>query len=256
MNTVDVKVHSPTATIIMDRRAAGNALDDQLIADLSQALSDLHQEQRVRAVVLSGAGADFCRGMDLDMLKPLTNKDEREALPLWIEQWQRVSELLEQFLRFPKPILAAVDGRAWGSGLALVLACDLVVASQTASFAVPAVQRGMMGGIVAPLVNFRCGSAVASRMTLTGEAITSREAQRFGLVSQRTSSDLVWVVANELAGRVARSPASALAATKRLLNETIGESLLTQISVGAAAAATVCSTPAAAEGVKAWGESS
>lgn len=254
MNTVDVKVHAPTATIILDRKSVGNALDDQLIADLGQALSDLHQEQRVRAVVLSGAGADFCRGLDLESLKSLTTKEELESLPLWIEHWQKVAELVEQLLRFPKPILAAVDGCAWGSGLALVLASDVVVASQTASFAVPAVQRGMMGGIVAPLLSFRCGSAVASRMTLTGEAITSREAQRFGLVAQRTQSDLVWVVANELAGRIARSPASALAATKRLLNETVGESLLTQISVGAAAAATVCSTPAAADGLRAWGQ--
>lgn len=254
MNLVDVKVHAPTATMLMSRKDSGNTLDDRLVDDLAEALGDLHQEKRVRAIVLSGAGDDFCRGIDVAHLQQHTAKDSLEAIPHWIEHWQRVGELVEQFLRYPKPIIAAVDGAAWGSGFALALACDLIVASRTATFAVPAVRRGMMGGIVAPLLAFRCGGSIASRMLMTGEPITSRTAMRFGLVTMRTPSAQIWVAANELANRCALSPPIPLAATKRMLNETIGETLLTQISVGAAAGATACSTETAAEGMTAFVE--
>lgn len=254
MNRVDVKVHAPTATILMDRKEQGNALDEQLIAELSQALFDLHQEKKVRAVVLTGAGEDFCRGIDMQQLHRPTLADELEAPMLWIQQWQQLGELIEQLLRFPKPVIAAVDGAAWGGGFALVLACDLVVASRSATFAVPAVRRGIIGGIVAPLLAFRLGSAVASRLLLTGEPISSRAAMRLALVARRPPSAQIWVAANELAQQCAQSPPIPLAATKRLLNETIGETLLTQLNVGAAAGATACSTETAAEGMSAFVE--
>jgi methylglutaconyl-CoA hydratase len=252
MNRVDVKVHAPTATILMDRKDHGNALDEQLIADLSQALFDLHQEKKVRAVVLTGAGADFCRGIDMQELQRHTLAGELEAPGLWIGQWQQLGELIEQLLRFPKPVVAAVDGAAWGAGFALVLACDLVVASRTATFAVPAVRRGIVGGIVAPLLAFRLGAAVASRMLLTGEPISSRTAMHLALLTRRPPSAQIWVAANDLATQCAQSPPIPLAATKRLLNESIGEALLMQLSVGAAVGATACSTETAAEGLTAF----
>lgn len=254
MNRAHVKVHAPTATIKMDNATRGNILDEAMIADLVQALSDLHQEKRVRAVILTGAGADFCRGIDLHELQQHTRAEELEALGLWIEQWQRFGELIEQLLRFPKPVIAAVDGMAWGGGFALALASDLVVASHPATFAVPAVRRGIIGGVVAPLLAFRLGTAIASRLLLTGDAISSRTAMRFGLVARRPPSAQIWVAANDLATQVASAPPIPLAATKRLLNETIGEALLTQLSVGAAAGATACSTETAAEGLTAMVE--
>lgn len=252
--SVDVKVHAPTATILMDRKERGNVLDERLIDDLSQALFDLHQEKKVRAVVLTGAGDDFCRGMDMQELHRPTLADERDAVQQWLEQWQRLGELIEQLLRFPKPVIAAVDGAAWGAGFTLVLASDLVVASHSATFAVPAVKRGIIGGIVAPLLAFRLGTAVASRLLLTGEPIQSRTAMRLGLVTRRSPSAQIWVAANELAQQCAQAPPIPLAATKRLLNETIGETLLTQLNVGAAAGATACSTETAAEGLTAFVE--
>ena len=254
MNLVDVKVHAPTATILMDRSASGNALDERLIADLNQALDDLHQEKRVRAIVLTGAGRDFCLGMDLHELHEHTAVDEIQAMPLWIQQWERLAEVIERILRFPKPIIAAVDGKAIGAGFSLALASDIIVASESATFGASAIQRGMVGGILAPLLAFRVGSSMASRLTLTGDSLSSAEALNCNIIAKRVPSNQIWVAANELAGRCAVWPASPIAASKRLLNETIGESLMTCLSVGAAAAATACSTETAAEGIKAFVE--
>ncbi|MGV3485492.1 MAG: enoyl-CoA hydratase/isomerase family protein [Planctomycetaceae bacterium] len=252
MNLVDVKVHAPTATILMDRSSVGNALDEQLIGDLGQALDDLHQEKRVRAVVLTGAGEDFCLGMDLLELHQHTELDELLAMPRWIEHWQRLADLVEKFLRFPKPVVAAVDGKAHGAGFSLALTADILVASQTASFSATAIQRGMVAGVLAPLLAFRTNASLASRMLLTGETLSSKQALRLGLVARRVASPQIWVAANEFATVCSAHAASPLAVTKRLLNETIGETLLTQLSVGAATAATACSTETAAEGLKAF----
>ncbi len=252
MSLVDVKVHAPTATILMNRGADGNALDEGMVADLCQAFDDLHQEKRVRAVVLTGAGSDFCIGMDLKELYANTEVEELAAMPLWIEHWERLAGLIEKMLRFPKPIVAAVDGRADGAGFSLALAADLMVVSHSASFSIPAVTRGMVGGVVTPLLVFRAGGSLASRLLLLSETLSSRQAIRYALATKRVPCSQIWIAANELACQCARWPASPMTATKRLLNEIVGEALLTQISVGAAMGATACSTEIAAIGLKAF----
>ncbi len=252
---VDVKVHGNLATILMDRAAVRNALNPQLIESLSTALSDVHQEKRVRAVVLAASGEHFCSGIDLRVLSAIAEMPEDEALPQWYSAWQHLTELYEQMLRFPKPIVAAVDGSAVGAGLGLALAADLIVASTRASFSAVAVRRGLVGGATAALLAFRYGSALAARLALTGEAIDANEAYRLGMCGKPVVPEQIWVAAGELAGQCALAPREAVQATKRLLNEAIGEALLTQLSAGAADSATACTTEAASEGIRAYLES-
>ena len=251
MDLVNVKVHAPTATIILDRATADNRLDERLIEQFSQALDDLHQERKVKAVVLTGAGANFCCGLDLHELHSYTQLNELEAMPLWILSWQRLAELIEKMLRFPKPIVAAVDGQAAGAGLSLALASDLVIASQSATFSAPTVQQGIVPGVLAPLAIHRLGSALASRLLYTSQAFSAAEAHQQGWVAQVVNSDQIWVAANECANRCTQAPLQTISAVKRLLNETIAEQLFNQLSVGAATAATVASTEAGVEGLKA-----
>jgi len=107
---VRVNVHQHAGTIILNRPEKRNALSRALIAEISQAFDDLHQERRVRAVILTGAGPAFCAGMDLQEMQE-TSQQERPY-----DQWQHdaeiYQELLEKMLRFPKPIIAAVNGPA------------------------------------------------------------------------------------------------------------------------------------------------
>ncbi len=153
------------------------------------ALDDLHQERKVKAVVLTGAGANFCCGLDLHELHSYTQLDELEAMPMWILSWQRLAELIEKMLRFPKPIVAAVDGQAAGAGLSLALASDLVVATETATFSAPTVQQGIVPGVLAPLATHRLGAAVASRLLFTSQSFCAAEAQQQGWVAQVVKSD-------------------------------------------------------------------
>jgi enoyl-CoA hydratase/carnithine racemase len=249
---VDVKVHGNIATILMDRAKVRNALSPQLLGDLATAFADVHQEKRVRAVVLTGNGEHFCSGLDMRVLSDISKLPAAEALPQWLSAWRQLTELLEQMLRFPKPIVAAVDGAAWGAGLGLALACDLVVASSGASFAALAVRRGLVGGATAALLAFRLGGATAARLLLTGEPIGAEEAHRLGLCLAPVPPTQIWVAASEVAGRCTRAPREAVQATKRLLNEGIGETLLSQLSAGAADSATACTTEAAGEGIESY----
>lgn len=252
MQYVDVKVHDSVATILMDRPQTRNALNPQLIEDLLTAFSDVHQEKRVASVVLTGSGEHFCSGIDLRVLAEISGMPESAALPEWFSAWRNLTELYESMLRFPKPIVAAVDGAALGAGLGLALAADLIVASKRASFGAVAVRRGLVGGATTALLSFRFGAAITARMVLTGQPVDAAQASRWGLCDEPVDSEQIWVAANELAIRCGNAPREAVQATKRLLNEEVGEMLLSQLSAGAADSATSCTTESATEGIESF----
>ncbi|MCA9136183.1 MAG: enoyl-CoA hydratase/isomerase family protein [Planctomycetales bacterium] len=252
MQHVDINIVDRVATIMMDRPEVCNALDSQLIADLILAFSDIHQEKRVSAVVLTGKGNHFCSGVDLKAFAKVTKLEPIDAQPQWFEVWRELTEICETLLRFPKPIVAAIDGPAIGAGLALALASDLVVMSDRATLSANAVERGLIGGLTAPLLTFRFGASIAARMLLTGAAIDSSEAYRLGMCTQVVPSNQIWIAASEWAKQCGGSPRESVQATKRMLNEAIGETLLSNLASGAATGATVCNTDSAAEGIRAF----
>ncbi|MGB1706393.1 MAG: enoyl-CoA hydratase/isomerase family protein [Rubripirellula sp.] len=249
---VDVKVHANVATILMDRPQTRNALNPQLIEDLTTAFSDVYQEKRVTSVVLTASGEHFCSGIDLNVMSEIAQMPENTALPEWLAVWRNLTELYEAMLRFPKPIVAAVDGSALGAGFGLALAADLIVASKQATFGAIAVRRGLVGGATAALLSFRSGGATAARMVLTGQTVSAAKASRWGLCDEPVDPQQIWVAATELAAQCAAAPQEAIQATKRLLNESVGELLLSQLSAGAAGSATACTTESAREGIQAF----
>jgi enoyl-CoA hydratase/carnithine racemase len=252
MQHVDVKVHESIATVLMDRPQRRNALSPSLIEDLTVAFSDIHQEKRVKAVVLSGSGCDFCSGLDLHTMREISELEPEQSGGEWFTTWQALTRLLEQMLRFPKPIIAAVDGAALGAGLSLALAADLMVVSETARLGSVAVRRGLVGSTTAALLAFRAGASLAARMSLTGQAIDAAEAYRVGLCDKPVPSSQVWVAAADRANRCSQAPREAVQATKKVLNEDIGEALITQLFSGAAISASVCATESAGEGIQAF----
>jgi methylglutaconyl-CoA hydratase len=240
----------PSGTILIDAPATHNALSREMIQQLIEAFSDFHRDKSTRAIILSATGATFCSGVHLKEWH--TASRELDALETWKEIADEVQELIESMLRLPKPIIAAVDGSALGLGLALVLACDLVVATRKASFAAPAPQWGLVSGMVAPLAMFRCGGSVAARFLLGSETIDGEEAYRIQLAHRLVPSELVWATANDWAQRIASGAQESVQMTKRLVNEMIGENLIMHLATGAAVMATACSTEAASEGLEAF----
>ena len=223
-----------------------------MLEELATAFSDVHQEKKVQAVILSGSGTHFCSGIDLNTLRAISEMEATDALPQWYRIWERLSELYEAMLRFPKPIIAAVDGGAIGAGLGLALASDLMVCSENAFLSAPAIQLGLVSGSTAALIDFRFGSRISAELLLTGNQLTAQEAYQRKLTSEPVSSDQIWVQAKEIANQCASAPREAQQATKRMLNEGVGEQLLTLLATGAAQSAAACTTDAAAEGIRSF----
>lgn len=248
--TVLIKKNVPSGTIVLHRPDKRNALTRQMLADLAEAFNDLHQEKRVRAVILTGSGSAFCAGMDLAEMR------ETSAQPNALEQWHHDAvlyrDLVEQMLRFPKPIIAAVNGPAVAGGAGLLLACDIVLATPEARFGLPEPRRGIVAGVVSPLLNFRVGGSYAANLLLTARTIEASEAHRMGLFHELLANDLIWARAHELATEIEKSAPQAIQLTKKMLNETIGEHLFTQLAAGAAASASARTTEAAVEGLAAF----
>jgi methylglutaconyl-CoA hydratase len=248
--TVTLKKHPPSGSIILERPDQCNAITGEMIERLRQAFSDFHQEPSVRAVIVTGAGPTFSAGLDLKELHRISK--EPQAQERWEDHAQAFQELLETMLRFPKPIIGAVDGPAMGAGLAVLLACDLVVASHRSTFSVPSSRLGLVSGWALPLLQFRLGASTAARLALGGDILEIEEARNLGLVHHVVPSDQVWVRSHQWCQAMDQGSHESLQLSKRLLNEMIGEELLTWLRLGTAAAASSWTTEAAAEGLDAF----
>src|SRR5688572_23982648 len=180
-NVIDVKVTGAIGTIVLNRPDKRNALSRAMIAQLGEALSDLHGEKRVRAVVLTGAGSAFCAGMDLQEMQAVAILADAERAEEWGDSAEAYRELVMQMIELPKPIIASVNGPAIAGGAGLVLASDIVVATPTALFGLPEPRRGIVAGIVAPLLAFRAGGGTAARLLVSSVLIAADEAHGLGI---------------------------------------------------------------------------
>jgi methylglutaconyl-CoA hydratase len=253
-SAVEVKVTGAVGTVVLNRPGRRNALTRAMIAQIQEALSDLHLEKRVRAIVLTGAGSAFCAGMDLHEMHAAATLPEEEKTRDWGDTAEQYRELVEQMIELPKPIIASVNGPAVAGGAGLVLASDIVVATPAAQFGLPEPRRGIVAGIVAPLLAFRVGGGPAARMLLTSSLYRAEEAHRLGIYHELIDEPRLWARCVQIGEECAIGAPEALQLTKRLLYETIGEHLTTQLSVGAAISATARTTEAAQEGLAAFVE--
>jgi enoyl-CoA hydratase/carnithine racemase len=249
-DNVQIRKDPPSGTVLINRPDKRNALSREIVAMLQQALQDFHQERSVRGVILTGAGETFCSGTDMVQLQ--ATSEQKDAMQQWHEDVNSFRSLIELMLRFPKPVVCAANGPVVGSGLTLLLASDIVVASETTTVSIPESLRGLSPGFTIPLLSFRLGSSKAARLLFGGEMIDAATAKELGLFHEVVSEELVWAKSQEIISRVALTARESHQMTKQFLTETIGEQLLTQLSIAAANMAAARTTPAAKEGIAAF----
>lgn len=161
-------------------RSPVNAIDDQHVEDLAQALSDA-KEAKPRVLVITGAGRLFSAGADIDMISErFASASGREDMVAFTATLQHVCQQIEDF---PAPTLAAIRGAATGGGLEVALACDLRLATSTARLGLPEVRLGLIpGGGGTQRLTKVAGRATALRLILGAELVDAKEAERLGLV--------------------------------------------------------------------------
>ena len=249
-DNVQIRKDPPSGTILINRPDKHNALSREIISMLEQAFQDFHQERSVRGIILTGIGETFCSGTDLVQLK--ATSESENAMQQWHEDVNSFRSLIELMLRFPKPIVCAANGAVVGSGLTLLLASDLVVASESATISIPESLRGLSPGLTTPLLSHRLGVGPASRLLFGGETLDAAMAKELGLFHEVVSEDFVWAKSQEIVSRVAATARESHQMTKQFLTETVGEQLFMQLSIAAANMAAARTTPAAKEGVAAF----
>jgi len=227
----------PLATLTIDRPQARNALSIAAMDELRRAALELRHDERIRAVVVTGAGDKaFVAGADVAELAALAP----EAARLFAQRGQHVFDLIAHL---GKPVVAAVNGYALGGGCELALACTLRVAADTARFGQPEVNLGLLPGYggtqrLARLV----GRGRALELLLRGHAIDAQEAWRIGLVDRVVPAGELMPVARALAAELAAKPPLAvraiLEAVTRGLEMPLGEALAYEASLFGLAAAT------------------
>ena len=247
---LQIRKDVPSGTIVLQRPERRNALSRALVSQIRQALEDFHQEKKVRAVILTGSDSVFCSGSDLHEIRE--TRELPNAQDIWYDDVTQFQSLIEYMLCFPKPLIAAVNGWVLGSGVALMLACDLVVASHQAQLALPESRRGLIPGISAPLLAFRLGASRTAGLVLSGAPVPATTALHAGLFHETTDDNLVWARSHELAHELAEGAPQSHQLSKQMLNQTIGEGLFTQLSIGSANTAAGRTTEAAIEGVDAF----
>ena len=245
---VDVRKNIPSGTIVINNPKLANAIPAFGYLQLRQALDDLHQEKSVRAIILTGSGNVFSSGTDL---KQLNTELQREAQASH-QDIQLLNELLLAMLRFPKPIIAALNGPAIGSAAALALGCDFVIAAKQATLQLPEVKLGLAAGSAATMLNFRVGAAIAARYSITGQPISAEIGSQIGLIHDVVEEDLVWARAHQLAVEIESTSSQSIQMTKRLLNESVADQLETQLQVSGAMTAAARTTSHANLGINAF----
>lgn len=197
------------ATLTLNRGAQMNLLTTEMLGALQSAFDAIAADERVRVVVLAGAGKGFCAGHDLKELRALGDQARIAAL------FENCSRMMLSIQSLPQPVIARVHGAAAAAGCQLVAQCDLAIAAETARFATPGVTWGFFCSTPAVPIGRNLQRKHALEMLLTGDTIDAQRALAWGLVNQVVPEDALDAAVAALAGKLADKPPGTVAAGKR-----------------------------------------
>jgi 2-(1,2-epoxy-1,2-dihydrophenyl)acetyl-CoA isomerase len=214
--SVQVQRRGAVTTIVLDRPQAMNAVDTELGDELLAALQSAAADDEVRAVVLTGNGRAFSSGADLRAGFEPTEAGHPNVQKALLEHFHPIILAIREM---PKPVVAAVNGAAAGIGCSFALACDLIVASESAYFLLAFVNVGLVAdGGSSVLIPERIGFTRAAEMALLGERVGADKALDWGLINLVVSDATLESEVAALADRLAKGPTRSYAGTKRQLN--------------------------------------
>lgn len=237
------------STVMLNRPQVHNAIDPEMVEALTTAFKTLGADPAVRAIVLVGAGDSFCAGADITHMKASAKFTRKQNL----EAARTSARMLHTLYTCPKPTIAAIRGAVRGGGCGLACACDIAVATRTATFRFSEVKLGIIPAIISPYVIAAIGSRMSHRYLLSGEEMSCAEAYRIGLVHEIAEEEHLSAAVGALLGHLYTGGPAAIAAIKALIptvaRATIDDSLIDATS---GRLAEIRVTPEAQEGLSAF----
>ena len=250
--TVNLYRRGPGAKVVLNRPERLNAWSNQFSVDLKAAIQEVTDNPEFRAVTVTGAGRAFSSGADL---KEVAERPDGETVDVYQRLTERYHPLITGIRRMPKPVIAGVNGPAAGIGLSLALACDLVVAAESAYFMLAFVNIGLVpDGGSSLLVPSRVGFTRAAEMAMLGERVRARQALDWGLINRVWPDEEFAARADELVARLAEGPTQSYAGTKRQLNKWLYERMDAQLEFEAGIQREMAGSADFAEGVAAFAQ--
>ncbi|WP_372395566.1 enoyl-CoA hydratase/isomerase family protein [Azospirillum sp. HJ39] len=214
-DTIRLETRGDVAWLVLNRPERLNALNQTMLGEINAALDVVEADDRLRAVVVTGAGSAFSSGFDL--------KEQMENQPRGVGQWRgplrKDFDTVMRFWHFPKPTIAAVNGHCLAGAFELALACDMTITADTAVFGEPELKFG--AGIVVMLLPWIVGPKRAKEIIMTGaDRITAERAERIGIVNRVVAGAALERTALAMARHVAAVDPMLMRQTKHAINRT------------------------------------
>ena len=226
---VTYEVERGIARVGLNRPERRNALDQELLSELRDALRAASVDDSVRVVLVTGAGKDFCSGMDL---RTFAN-DASGDLSKFQAEARNMAGLLLDMRRHPRPIVAAVHGRALGGGCGIATAADLVLAADSAQFGYPEIAIGFVPAIVMAILRRSVSEKRAFEMITSGEAISAQTALEYGMINRVFGANGFERQVEEFVTNLAAKSTSGLMLAKELFYRTDAMQFEAAVEAGA-----------------------
>ena len=225
--SIEYAAAAGVARITLNRPEKRNAITSEMMSALRDALQRASRDTAIRSLLIRGAGKDFCAGLDLsEVLK--SAEDESAS----IASARRLGDLYIAMRHHPKPIVAAVQGRALGGGAGIATASDLILATESAQFGYPEVKLGFIPAIVTTMLRRAVNERQAMELVLTGEPMSAARAHAIGLINQVYPDAEFEDAVERYVAVLAEQSATAMSLSKKLLYETDGMDFEASIEAG------------------------
>jgi len=225
---IQYSVDQAVARITLNRPDKRNALDNEIVGEVKDALRQAARDGGVRVVLLTGAGKDFCSGADLTALRLISEATVTDN----VSDARFLGELFVEMRRHPRPIIAAVRGRALAGGCGLATACDIILAAESARFGYPEVNIGFIPAMVMAILRKSVSEKRAFELITRGEIIPARAAADLGLINRVIADDAFDNEVETYVAEMRAKSASAMTLAKNLLYHMDAMTFETAIEAG------------------------
>ena len=215
MSNLTVTVQAHRATVTLTRAEMRNAFNDEVIAELTQAFTELGTREDLRVIVLAAEGPAFCAGANLNWMRRMADYDRAQNLA----DAARLAEMLRVIHQCPKPVIARVQGDVYAGGMGLVACSDIAISVDCAHYCLSETRLGLLPATISPYVMRAMGPRAAQRYCLSAERFDAAEALRIGFVHEVVPAELLDERVDAVAQALVNASPAAVRACKRLLQD-------------------------------------
>ena len=238
------------STIILNQPDKHNALSPKMIEELSESFDDIKKDNNIKVLIISANGKSFCAGGDLDWMKEQIFSDRETR----IKEARKLADLLYKMYEFPKPLIAKVQGNAFGGGIGIISVCDIAISIENIKLALTEVKLGLIPATISPYVISKIGSNNAIDLFTSAFTFSPPDAKKMGLIKSFCSEENIDdIVQKETHSFLVNAP-SAVSASKKLVRNLSTKINEETIQFTVEALADVWENPEAIEGINAFFE--